>query len=327
MSVEETGDANGVARFVSLVACGSMDPHLREAIESVSAGAWGVGVSGGADSVALLSLLRSRADLELHVLHLDHETRGQDSTADAAFVVELMDRWKLKGSIARRSLIEKGMTDLPANRSARFRAARLEFFRREARTHGLAGVLLAHHADDQAETVFQRLSRGSGARGLAGMSPRTTIGGLAILRPLLNVRREELRAHLRSIDQPWREDSSNASDRYLRNRIRRLLDSNQSLHLPLIELANSCRALRSWTNAAAPKLEETFHVQALQNLPEILASESARVWLAARGIPKAEITPDVIARLLEMANDAASPPRQHFPGQLLVWRRRGMIGV
>ncbi len=312
---------------LSLVACGSMHPHFSEAIESVPAGAWGVGVSGGADSVALLSLLRSRADLKLHVLHLDHETRGEDSTADAAFVMELMDRWRVDGSIARRSLIEKGMTDLPANRSARFRAARLEFFHREVRARGLSGVLLAHHADDHAETIFHRLSRGSGVMGLAGMSPRTTIGGLTILRPLLGVRRAALRAYLQSIDQPWREDSSNTSNRYLRNRIRRVLDANESLHLPLIELASTCRALRSWARASAPKLEETFQVQVLQILPEILASESARLWLAARGVPKGEITPDVIARLLEMANDAASPPRQHFPGRLLVWRRRGMIGV
>ncbi|HTL28368.1 MAG TPA: ATP-binding protein, partial [Tepidisphaeraceae bacterium] len=80
------------------------------------AGAWGVGVSGGADSVALLSLLRSRDDLKLHVIHLDHETRGAESTADAAFVRDLCEGGKLRYTIARRSEIEPRLPSLPANR-------------------------------------------------------------------------------------------------------------------------------------------------------------------------------------------------------------------
>jgi tRNA(Ile)-lysidine synthetase-like protein len=304
-----------------------MNQRLMEAIDSVPAGAWGVGVSGGADSVALLSFLRQRADLKLHVLHVDHETRGGESGEDAAFVIELMNRWQLDGSVIRRSLVEKTMTDLPANLSARFRAVRLEFFRREVAARGLQGVMLAHHADDQAETVFERLLRGSGFRGLAGMSPRATIGGLVILRPLLRMRRLTLREHLQSIDQPWREDSSNASRAYLRNRVRRVLMRNEPLHAAMIELATSCRALRAWTRANAPKLRESFEARIIQQLPEVLAQESARVWLSERGVPNGEIGPGIIARLLEMVNDAASPARQHFPGKVLVMRRRGLISA
>jgi tRNA(Ile)-lysidine synthetase-like protein len=302
-----------------------MNKRLMEAIESVPAGAWGVGVSGGADSVALLSLLRERADLKLHVLHVDHETRGHESGEDAAFVIELMNRWQLDGAVIRRSLVEKTMTDLPANRSARFRAVRLEFFRREVAARNLQGVILAHHADDQAETVLERLLRGSGFRGLAGMSPRATFGGLVVLRPLLSMRRDALREHLQSIGQSWREDSSNAFSAYLRNRVRRVLMRNESLHDALIELSTTCRALRAWARANAPKLGESFEVRIVQQLPEVLAQESVRAWLSERGVPKGEIGPDVIARLLEMVNDAASAARRHFPGKVLVIRRRGRI--
>jgi tRNA(Ile)-lysidine synthetase-like protein len=304
-----------------------IDEALKQAIEAVPAGAWGVGVSGGADSVALLALLRTRADLKLHVLHVDHETRAGESAADAGFVIELMHQWSLNGSVVRRSSIEKALRMPPANRSARFRAVRLEFFRREVEAHALQGVILAHHADDQAETIFHRLLRGSGISGLVGMSPRNTIGGLVLLRPLLTARREQLRAHLRSVDQPWREDSSNASNQYLRNRIRRVLANNAGLFERLIELSRACRALRGWIRATALPLNETFHVSVLQALPEVLADESARAWLAQRGVPRGELAPDVIARLIEMANDAASPARQHFPGRVLVCRRRGVIGV
>ena len=80
--------------------------------------------------------------------------------------------------------------------------------------HGLAGVILAHHADDQAETVLLRLLRGSGFAGLAGMSARSIVGGLTILRPLLGAPRESFREHLGGIGQTWREDQSNQSSQY-----------------------------------------------------------------------------------------------------------------
>jgi tRNA(Ile)-lysidine synthase len=230
----------------------------------------------------------------------------------------------MSGSVVSRSSLEKTMKTLPVNRSARFRAVRLEFFRREVEGR-FKGVILAHHADDQAETVFERLLRGSGFRGLGGMSRRVTIGGLVILRPLLGIRREALRAHLQSIGQPWREDSSNVSNKYLRNRVRRILSRDEPLHAAMIELATACRALRAWARAQAPKLEETFELGIVQSLPEVLAEESVRSWLSDRGVPKGEIGPRVIARLLDMINDAASAPRQHFPGKVFVIRRRGSI--
>ena len=88
------------------------------------------------------------------------------------------------------------MTSLPKNLSARYRAIRIELFRRVVAHENLLGVILAHQADDQAETIFLRLLRGSGPAGLAGMSPRRQISGLTMLRPLLNVRRSELREFL-----------------------------------------------------------------------------------------------------------------------------------
>src|SRR6476620_3797342 len=107
----------------------SVPSSLAEVIARVPSGAWAVGVSGGADSVALLSLLRTRTDLALHVAHLDHETRGPDSTGDAHFVAQLAERWGLPCTIARRSELEPAMTDLPENPSARYRAVRLELFK------------------------------------------------------------------------------------------------------------------------------------------------------------------------------------------------------
>jgi tRNA(Ile)-lysidine synthase len=79
---------------------------------------------------------------------------------------------------------------------------------------------MAHHAEDQAETVLMRMMRGCGIEGLGGMAPVSDIRGLTVYRPLLGVRRAELRAYLEAIGQGWREDETNASGRYTRNRVR-----------------------------------------------------------------------------------------------------------
>jgi tRNA(Ile)-lysidine synthase len=299
-------------------------------IETVPAGAWAVGVSGGGDSVALIELLRHRGDLRLHVVHLDHETRGSESAADAHFVADLASRWGLACTVARRSEIEPALTAagrLPVNRSARFRAARLELFRRAIAEHQLAGVILAHHADDQAETVLQRLLRGSGAAGLVGMTPRTRVGGVTILRPLLNVRREALRGLLRSRGIAWREDASNASPLQQRNRVRAVLRAREELTASLIDLAEACRAQVDWLRDCAPRLGDEFDVAAVCDLPPPVAREALRRWLARHAGDDVEIPAASSSQLLAMVSDRATPARLHFPGGVLVRRRGGRIFV
>ena len=308
-------------------------PHLplelAAARDAVPPGAWAVGVSGGADSVALLSLVRGRPDVRPHVVHLDHQLRGDAGTADADFVRDLAARWGLPCTVARRHDLEPRVPGLPANPSARYRALRLALFRETAAAHGLAGVLVAHHADDQAETVLHRLLRGSGTPGLAGMDAGTTVAGLLVRRPLLAVRRHALRRHLLDLGQPWREDASNASDAYLRNRLRRVLAGRPQLTDDLIALAAACRAARDWARYAAPALADAFPARQLAALPAVLARESARRWLLARGVPPADLarSPAAADRLVKMAGDAASSPRRHFPGGILVRRSAGVIAA
>ena len=134
------------------------------------------------------------------------------------------------------------MEELPANISSRYRAVRIALFRKVVSDHRLSGVALAHHADDQAETVLVRCC-GSGAMGLAGMEEIADLGGLHMARPLLGVRRAALRSFLQSIGQPWREDASNESDKYLRNRLRRLLAGRAELFAALLGMGDSCHLL------------------------------------------------------------------------------------
>jgi tRNA(Ile)-lysidine synthase len=299
--------------------------QLHDTVATIPPGFWAVGVSGGADSVALLLVLRERTDLHLHVAHLNHQTRGNQNDDEAAFVADLSKRLGIPCTIEIRSKIEATMPSLPANKSARFRAVRRELFRRVAKEHSLNGVILAHHADDQAETVLQRLLRGSGPAGLGGMEPTSSARGMTILRPLLGIHRQELRDYLVAANQPWREDPSNDDPKYSRNRLRKLLAANPNLTDEVLRMSDACRRLNCWTDASAPKLAESFAATDLANLPDILAARSAQDWLVARGVPRDKMTPDAIERLVRMARDAGSPARAQFPGNLRVGRRGGKV--
>ena len=304
------------------------DEQLLGAVATVPPGAWAVGVSGGADSVALLSLLLRRTDLSLEVVHLNHQTRGAASDADADFVSRLARQFGLPGALVGHwSGTEPMLVNPPKNRSARFRAGRMALFRHVVKMDRLQGVILAHHADDVAETVLQRMLRGAGPTGLPALRPRSVVGGLLVLRPLLGVRREALRQYLVRHGMAWREDASNASDAYQRNRLRQLLVPRPALAAELQDLSEGCGAVRLWVRAHSPDPPPELPVAALALLPAPLAREAARRWLAARGSPQADLTSAVLQRLLDMAADAATPARQHFPGGVLVRRRGGMLFV
>ena len=177
-----------------------------------------VGVSGGADSVALLFILRELAPvlkLRLTVAHFNHRWRGAESDADEKFVAGLTRRLKLPLRAGRASK-KPGQ-----NREACSREDRYQFLA-AAETRAVA-VAVAHHADDQAETFLINLLRGAGPDGLAGMAPVASVPGcpdLRLVRPLLGVTRAALRAYLGRIGQDWREDSSNLDPDFLRNRVR-----------------------------------------------------------------------------------------------------------
>jgi tRNA(Ile)-lysidine synthase len=173
----------------------------------------GVAVSGGADSVCLLHVLvelAPRWDLSLAVLHLDHRLRGEESRADAVFVLGMACRLGLP-VMAREANLAGGNVEGAA------RQARLEFFREAIASGAVERVAVGHTRSDQAETVLFRLLRGSGTPGLAGVRPVRSDG---IVRPLIEVERGEVEAHLREREIPWREDSTNSSRQFTRNRIR-----------------------------------------------------------------------------------------------------------
>src|SRR2546429_257337 len=179
----------------------------------------GVAVSGGADSVALLLLLlelRDKLGIVLSVVHFNHKLRGGASEADEAFVAKLDAKHGLEFHSASADVAKKAKKER-ANLEDAARRARYDYFRSLAESGVCRRIVVAHTADDQAETVVAHLLRGTGLAGLGGIHP---IAG-PVIRPLLSVRRSELRHFLRARKQTWREDATNRDTKRMRARIRK----------------------------------------------------------------------------------------------------------
>lgn len=177
-----------------------------------------VGVSGGMDSVALLSVLEKLRGVYRTMLvaaHLNHGLRGEEAERDAEFVRDLSRRWGIPcecQSVDIRKLKKKGMTLQEAGREARF-----SFFGSLVEKYGAQKVALGQTADDQAETMVMRFIRGAALIGLKGIPP---VRDGWIIHPLIEVTRLEIEAYLDQEGLSHVEDSSNRKDAYLRNRVR-----------------------------------------------------------------------------------------------------------
>ncbi|MGC1190838.1 MAG: tRNA lysidine(34) synthetase TilS [Candidatus Binatus sp.] len=213
-----------------------------------------IGLSGGADSVALTAVLvelRERLRLRITAAHLNHRIRAAESDRDEAFVRAMCARLGIELIVERAD----GLATV-ANLEERARDARREFLLRVADQVQADFVALGHHRDDQAETVLMRLMRGAGAPGMAAMAER---GPGRLIRPMLAVSRAEIREYLDARAIPFVEDSSNASRDILRNRIRAdLLPMLEREYAPgfsgrLVELAGEMRALDDLVTAIAAR--------------------------------------------------------------------------
>ncbi len=249
-----------------------------------------VGLSGGADSVALLHLLLD-AGCDVIAVHVNHGLRGAESDGDEAFVQALCAQLNVPLLTYHACPPEN-----PGENWAR--EARYGFFREAMRETGADALALAHHRDDQAETLLLHLLRGAGLTGLTGMAADSERDGIRILRPLLSYSRDELRAYLNERNQPWREDGSNADSRYLRNALRAEV-------LPLLEQLSPGAAARIANTAALLAEDEAvlnalaadflarypgdaLPVAALRAQPVGLQKRILRAWWTATAVPTEE---------------------------------------
>ncbi len=214
----------------------------------------GVGVSGGADSVALLTLLtkmRSELGVVASTVHFNHRLRGKASDGDEKFVAALAEKFGITLHVGRADVAGKAKRE-KANLEDAARRARYGFFARLAEQGVVDVVATAHTMDDQAETVLAHILRGTGISGLAGIHP---VAG-CVVRPLLSFRRGELRKLLRSQKQTWREDATNQDTSRMRARMRKKL-------LPLLEKEFNPAVIEHVAGLAARAREQAAFVERL----------------------------------------------------------------
>jgi tRNA(Ile)-lysidine synthase len=220
----------------------------------------GAAVSGGADSVALLTLLaavRSQLGIVLSVVHFNHQLRGKASDADERFVSALAETRGLPLHAGRADVAAQARRE-KANLEDASRRARYAYFEKLGQQGSVEAIATAHTMDDQAETVLAHIFRGTGIPGLAGIHP---VAG-RIRRPLLDFRRDELRQYLRSRRQPWREDASNRDRNRTRARMRKKLlplllkEFNPAAVEHLAALAERAREQASFVGQLAAELLE-----------------------------------------------------------------------
>lgn len=229
-----------------------------------------VALSGGADSVALLCILQDLG-YSLHALHCNFHLRGDESNRDEEFVKRLCEKRSIALTIRHFQTLKYAQEHHTSVEMAA-RDLRYEWFRDEIKKQGAQGIAVAHHRDDQAETLLLNLLRGTGLRGLAGMQNSRE----GIIRPLLCVSRQDILQYLSSIHQDYVTDSTNLERDAVRNRIR--LDVLPLLSTINPQISEALSALCTILQGSLPYYQEGVQICMKKN--GITPSEFDLKWLA-----------------------------------------------
>ncbi len=312
-----------------------------------------VAVSGGADSTALargLSQLSVTGEGRLVIAHFNHALRGAESDGDQAFVEQLAEELGFDCIVGRSPSppLPLSPSPPPAGVSEEsLRNLRYEFLAKTADRIGARYVATAHTADDQVETVLMNILRGTGLAGLAGIPRvRPLTEAATLIRPLLSVTRAQVLEYLASLGQPFREDATNASTTYTRNRVRHELlpllarDYNPQVREALLRLSQIagkaddfvCRSARHHFASVVQRTDAgiEIHLQSLATLPNLVARSILIEAWKAQSWPLADMTCERWEELLAFARESidssttTAAPRM-FPGGIRAERTSSML--
>lgn len=301
-----------------------------------------VALSGGADSVCLLLALRELEktwNLKLSAIHVEHGIRGDESKMDEQFVRELCARLHLElqcKSVDVRTYAQENKLGI----EEAARVLRYQYFEEVAKqSAGKCKIAIAHHMEDNAETVLFQMIRGSGMQGMCGMSPVRKEEDVTYIRPLLAVSREEIEAYLAAHEQAYCIDATNADLEYSRNRIRNvvlpeLMSVNSQAILHINQAAERIRKIQEDVMAIADKYAEqvyekhdsavVFHIDELRRVPESYRAEIVRKALFEVAGQKKDIGAIHVEAILELM-DKQSGKQIDLPYHMLAFREYGRI--
>jgi tRNA(Ile)-lysidine synthase len=342
-----------------------MYPALEHDLERQVTTAWPVetwqdshvllGVSGGPDSVAMLRAMISIKDNRggrgrLFVAHFNHAARGEGADADQEWLAKLCRRLDVPLETARADPASIGSSTGDGWEAAA-RTARYEFLTRTAEQLGARFVAVAHTADDQVETVLHRILRGTGVAGVAGMRPSRPLSpSVALVRPLLEIRRRDVLAYLAAVGQDYRIDPTNSDTCRTRNRLRNELlphlrelynaevddallrlavqsgEAQQVIDGIAAQLAEDCVEVERPPQPAADNkgLRICLNCGRLQNAPALLVREACRAAWRDAGWPMQSMGHgewQAIAELVQGRRDAPI----NLPGGVRARREEGFV--
>jgi len=287
-----------------------------------------VGISGGRDSMALLSALRDLGLRNLAICHLDHSLRGRESRADARFVARAATALGLGLESAR------ARTSDYASKAAKSvelaaRDLRYAFFEQCAARQKCSRLILAHHADDQIETCLHHFLRGSGAAGLAGMRPVSRRGKLEVIRPLLGVTRDEINTYIAENRIAFREDATNTDTTHTRNRIRHSVIPaireayGNTFHNAILRASEILRMEDDWIEAHVPEVSRELACADLRAMAPAILHRTVLRWLRQNHVPEPGLLET--RRVLSLLDVERGPAKVSLPGNFHARRREGLI--
>lgn len=293
-----------------------------------------VAVSGGADSLALLHCLhhlQPSLQYKLHVATLDHGIRGAESIADMRFVIQIAHEWGIP--------VSSGQVDTPryaqryqSGLETAARTLRYQFLAQQAYQNQCTHIALAHHQDDQAETILMNIIRGTGISGLTGMAlaaPLSNHPDLMLIRPLLNVSRADIEAYCHVHQLQARYDSTNADTALRRNYIRQVImpqlrHLNPQITQAITQLGEIAQSEEAYLNQQVEQL--LLHYTQDHPTGLMIDRHAFTTWPAAlqrrlllhvaRQHGSTEITYPHILNAIAVATQSETGTEIHFPGNL-----------
>jgi len=294
-------------------------------------------VSGGCDSLALISILmelQNEWDIDLHLLHFDHGLRPE-SQQERQFI----ETFARKNTLPCHIHVSNQLATQSSGIQEKARSWRLAVAEETRIQIGAHHIATAHHRNDQAETFLLKFLRGCHLSNLQGMEWRNNYH----IRPLLNCEKSELQSYLNSKSQIWMEDSSNQSSKYLRNRIRLelipLLDelARGELHTRLDDLSEQSKQLKSWINQTNEGFQldvkqnpleftsEGISVERLLKLPPLSQETILRKYLIDEGVASIEYTH--MKSIMSQLHKGNNQWELHLPGKKVLKRNGQKIGL
>lgn len=297
-----------------------------------------VGVSGGMDSVVLLLALQ-RLGYKPVVVHVNYGLRGDEADGDEALVKEMCEAEEVPCHTFHLDAKERAKEDGASLQEAA-RDLRYEAFAHVAQTEQIPVVAVAHHQEDQAETVLLQLLRGTGMEGLVGMRPKRRLqpgSDVMLIRPLLGIDRHTIHAYAKEHRMQWREDASNSDAKYMRNRLRQTvlpIIAEQFGRPAVAHIAETAEVLRGYVEATfEPHLatlwqKATRHrskgldIHVLRQQPVVwqqrLLLEALKTWL-----PEASRNRVFLQRIVTLID---AEPGKHVPCKGgAIWRERKLL--